>query len=73
MVRESSDHTATINDLCFDSKEEYVSSCSDEGPLVKNRLFTDKRLKFKYLHPMKSLALDPDYLRKSNRRFVSGV
>ncbi|KAK8934221.1 hypothetical protein KSP39_PZI014871 [Platanthera zijinensis] len=71
-VKEFSAHTATVNDLCFDSEGEYVSSCSDDGSVVINSLFTDERLKFDYHRPMKSIALDPDYSRKSNRRFVSG-
>lgn len=71
-VKEFSAHTATVNDLCFDSEGEYVSSCSDDGSVVINSLFTDERLKFEYHRPMKSIALDPDYSRKPTRRFVAG-
>ncbi|KAL0927682.1 hypothetical protein M5K25_001880 [Dendrobium thyrsiflorum] len=71
-VKEFSAHSATVNDLCFDAEGEYVSSCSDDGSVVINSLFTDERMKFEYHRPMKSIALDPDYSRKSTRRFVAG-
>lgn len=71
-VKEFSDHSATVNDLCFDAEGEYISSCSDDGSAVINSLFTDERLKFEYHRPMKSIALDPDYSRKSSRRFFTG-
>ncbi|KAE8674416.1 C-terminal isoform 1 [Hibiscus syriacus] len=32
----------------------------------------DIKLKFEYHRPMKAIALDPDYARKSSRRFVTG-
>ncbi|XP_020674062.1 vacuolar protein sorting-associated protein 41 homolog isoform X2 [Dendrobium catenatum] len=71
-VKEFSSHSATVNDICFDAEGEYVSSCSDDGSVVINSLFTDERMKFEYHRPMKSIALDPDYSRKSTRRFVAG-
>lgn len=71
-VKEYFAHSATVNDLCFDAEGEYVSSCSDDGSVVISNLFTDERLKFDYHRPMKSIALDPDYSRKSTRTFVAG-
>lgn len=61
-----------MNDLCFDTEGEYVGSCSDDGSVVINSLFTDERMKFDYHRPMKAIALDPDYARKSSRKFVTG-
>ncbi|EHA8589217.1 vacuolar protein sorting-associated protein 41 [Cocos nucifera] len=71
-VKEFAAHTATVNDLCFDVEGEYIGSCSDDGSVVIYGLFTDERLKFEYYRPMKTIALDPDYSRKSSRRFVAG-
>ncbi|CAK9150480.1 unnamed protein product [Ilex paraguariensis] len=71
-VKEFPAHTATVNDLCFDLDGEYVGSCSDDGSVVVNSLFTDERMKFEYHRPMKAIAIDPDYARKSSRRFVAG-
>ncbi|XP_047319698.1 vacuolar protein sorting-associated protein 41 homolog [Impatiens glandulifera] len=70
-VKEFRDHTASVNDLSFDSDGEYIASCSDDGSVVINSLFTDEKLKFEYHRPMKAIALDPYYARKS-RRFVTG-
>ncbi|XP_074573992.1 vacuolar protein sorting-associated protein 41 homolog [Curcuma longa] len=71
-VKEYTAHTATVNDISFDSEGEYVGSCSDDGTIVINGLFTDEKLKFEYHRPMKTMALDPDFSRKASRRFVSG-
>ncbi|KAJ8485600.1 hypothetical protein OPV22_018085 [Ensete ventricosum] len=71
-VKEYAAHTATVNDISFDSEGEYVGSCSDDGSVVVNGLFTDERLKFEYHRPMKTIALDPDFSRKPSRRFVTG-
>ncbi|CAL9084718.1 unnamed protein product [Musa textilis] len=71
-VKEYAAHTATVNDISFDSDGEYVGSCSDDGSVVINGLFTDERLKFKYHHTMRTIALDPDFTRKTSRRFVAG-
>eukprot|EP00262_Sarcandra_glabra_P009102 TRINITY_DN2309_c2_g1_i1.p1 TRINITY_DN2309_c2_g1~~TRINITY_DN2309_c2_g1_i1.p1 ORF type:complete len:953 (+),score=199.24 TRINITY_DN2309_c2_g1_i1:130-2988(+) len=71
-VKDFSAHTATVNDLSFDTEGEYIGSCSDDGYVVINSLFTDERMKFEYHRPMKAIALDPDYSRKASRRFVAG-
>ncbi|KAK6138139.1 hypothetical protein DH2020_028119 [Rehmannia glutinosa] len=71
-VKEFIAHTAAVNDLCFDIEGEYIGSCSDDGSVVISSLFTDERMKFEYHRPMKTIALDPDYVRKSSRRFVTG-
>ncbi|KAK7814504.1 vacuolar protein sorting-associated protein 41 like protein, partial [Quercus suber] len=71
-VKEFPAHTAAVNDLSFDIEGEYVGSCSDDGSVVINSLFTDEKLKFEYHRPMKAIALDPDYSRKTSRRFVTG-
>ncbi|PIA54894.1 hypothetical protein AQUCO_00901062v1 [Aquilegia coerulea] len=71
-VKEFAAHTATVNDLSFDVEGEYIGSCSDDGFVVINSLFTDEKIKFEYHRPMKAIALDPDYSRKSSLRFVAG-
>ncbi|MCL7043716.1 hypothetical protein MKW94_021329, partial [Papaver nudicaule] len=71
-VKEFRSHTATVNDLSFDVDGEYVGSCSDDGFVVINSLFTDEKMKFEYHRPMKAISLDPEYSRNSSRRFVAG-
>ncbi|KAH1225318.1 Vacuolar protein sorting-associated protein 41 [Glycine max] len=71
-VKEFSAHASVVNDLSFDTEGEYIGSCSDDGSVVINSLFTDEKLKFEYHRPMKAVALDPDYARKMSRRFAGG-
>ncbi|OAY38116.1 vacuolar protein sorting-associated protein 41 homolog [Manihot esculenta] len=71
-VKEFAAHTAAVNDLSFDIEGEYVGSCSDDGSVVIHSLFTDEKMKFDYHRPMKAIALDPEYSRKTSRRFVAG-
>ncbi|PON71205.1 Vacuolar protein sorting-associated protein [Trema orientale] len=71
-VKEFTAHTAAVNDLSFDVEGEYIGSCSDDGSVVINSLFTDEKMKFEYHRPMKAIALDPDYAKKASRRFVAG-
>lgn len=65
-------HTSTVNELSFDSEGEYIGSCSDDGSVVINSLYTDDTAKFEYHRPMKSVALDPDYSKKSTIQFAAG-
>ncbi|XP_022752633.1 vacuolar protein sorting-associated protein 41 homolog isoform X2 [Durio zibethinus] len=71
-VKEFSVHSAAVNDISFDIEGEYIGSCSDDGSVVINGLFTDEKMKFEYHRPMKAIAIDPDYARKTSRRFVAG-
>ncbi|CAL1378642.1 unnamed protein product [Linum trigynum] len=71
-VKEFPTHTGAVNDLSFDVDGEYIGSCSDDGTVVINSLFTDEKMKFEYHRPMKAISLDPEYSRKTSRRFVAG-
>lgn len=71
-VREFTAHSATVNELSFDAAGEYIGSCSDDGSVVVNSLYTDEKERFDYHRPMKAVALDPEYAHKSSRRFVAG-
>ncbi|KAG6436129.1 hypothetical protein SASPL_101013 [Salvia splendens] len=52
---------------------EYIGSCSDDGSVVLiNSLFAEERFKFEYHRPMKAISLDPEYMRKPSRGFVTG-
>ncbi|CAK9872351.1 unnamed protein product [Sphagnum jensenii] len=71
-VREFRAHTATVNEVSIDSNGEFVGSCSDDGTVVISSLYTDEKEKFDYQRPMKAVALDPEYSRKTSRQFVAG-
>lgn len=71
-IREFRVHTATVNEVSFDSDGEYVGSCSDDGTVVISSLYSDEREKFEYHRPVKAIALDPEYARKSSKQFALG-
>ncbi|MED6206016.1 Vacuolar protein sorting-associated protein 41 [Stylosanthes scabra] len=71
-VKEFAAHASVVNDLSFDIEGEFIGSCSDDGSVVINSLFTDEKMKFEYQRPMKAIALDPEYSRNTSRRFVAG-
>ncbi|GAB2274698.1 Vacuolar protein sorting-associated protein 41 [Dionaea muscipula] len=71
-VKEFPAHSAAVNGLSFDIEGEYIGSCSDDGSVVVSSLFTDEKRRFEYHRPMKAIALDPEYARKTSRRFVAG-
>ncbi|MCO5553723.1 hypothetical protein L7F22_007249 [Adiantum nelumboides] len=71
-VKEFAAHTATVNELSFDAIGEFIGSCSDDGSVVVNSLYSDEKERFDFHRPMKAVALDPDYEQKSTRRFVAG-
>ena len=58
--------------MSFDTDGEFVGSCSDDGTVVINSLYSDEKEKFEYHRPMKAVALDPEYSRKSSRQFAAG-
>ncbi len=61
-----------MNEVSIDSNGEFVGSCSDDGTVVISSLYTDEKEKFDYQRPMKAVALDPEYSRKTSRQFVAG-
>ena len=71
-MKEFAAHASVVNDLSFDIDGEYIGSCSDDGSVVINSLFTDEKMKFEYQRPMKVVAVDPEYARNASRRFVAG-
>lgn len=46
-------HTAAVNEVSFDLAGEYVASCSDDGTVVVNGLYTDERERYAYHRPIK--------------------
>ncbi|GAB2285425.1 Vacuolar protein sorting-associated protein 41 [Dionaea muscipula] len=71
-VKEFAAHSAAVNGLSFDIEGEYIGSCSDDGSVVVNSLFSDEKRRFEYHRPMKAITLDPEYARKTSKRFVTG-
>ena len=65
-------HTAIVNDVCFDRAGDFIASCSDDGTVVINGLYTAECESFTYHRPVKALALHSKFSRKGTRQFASG-
>ncbi|KAI8852801.1 hypothetical protein BC829DRAFT_360401 [Chytridium lagenaria] len=65
-------HSATVNEISIDTNGEYVASASDDGKIVINSLYSTETASYKHRRPMKSIALEPEYSRKTTRQFVCG-
>ncbi|KAJ2724352.1 Vacuolar protein sorting-associated protein 41 [Coemansia sp. Benny D115] len=65
-------HSTTVNSVSIDLDNEYVASAGDDGRVVVHGLYNDDLVIVDYSRPVKAVALDPLYSRKSSRRFVSG-
>ncbi|KAJ3188513.1 Vacuolar protein sorting-associated protein 41 [Irineochytrium annulatum] len=65
-------HSATINEVSIDTQGEFVASAGDDGKIVINSLYTTESWPHKHRRPMKSIALEPDYSRKTTRQFACG-
>ncbi|KAK3247688.1 Vacuolar protein sorting-associated protein 41 [Cymbomonas tetramitiformis] len=71
-VKQFAAHSMTVNELCFDSRGEYVGSCSDDGTVVVSALYSEEQNSYEYHRPIKTVALDPDYAIKKSRQIVTG-
>ncbi|OBZ81420.1 Vacuolar protein sorting-associated protein 41 [Choanephora cucurbitarum] len=72
VIKSFSKHAATVNSISIDRYDEYVASASDDGKVFIYALYTPEILTFDYKRPLKSIALDPEYARKTTRQFVIG-
>ncbi|KAJ2092882.1 Vacuolar protein sorting-associated protein 41 [Coemansia sp. RSA 986] len=65
-------HSTTVNAVSVDIDNEYVASAGDDGRVVVHGLYNDDIVIVDYNRPVKAVALDPYYSRKTSRRFISG-
>ena len=66
-------HSCTVNDISIDVAGEYIASCSDDGKVVINGLYSSEHNQVVDIErPVKSVALKPDYTKSANRGFVTG-
>ena len=49
-----------------------MCSCSDDGLVVVNALYTEEHLEFSGQQAVKTVAIDPDYVRRDTRELVMG-
>ena len=63
----------TVNEISIDSSGDWVASCSEDGQLFINNLYTDEFERFEFSRPVKSVALDPNYGKKGGtKQFLTG-
>lgn len=65
-------HTATINDISFDSKHEFIATASVDGQVFVTSVYGQERYYFNFKRPMKAISLDPQFSKKSSRAFICG-
>ena len=71
--REFSMHSCTVNDISIDVAGEYVASCSDDGKVVINGLYSSEHNQVVDIErPVRSVALRPDYAKSANKGFAIG-
>ena len=75
-IRRFGAHTAVVNCLSVDKAGEIIASCSDDGTVVLNGLFSAECESFTYQRPVKAVALDGRLgaggRSKGGRQFASG-
>ncbi|KAK3103437.1 hypothetical protein FSP39_019243 [Pinctada imbricata] len=71
--KEIAAHTTTVNQISIDDHGDYVASCSDDGKVMINGLYTsDNNQNITFDRPVKAVAIDPMFYKNSSRHFVTG-
>ncbi|RMX42402.1 hypothetical protein pdam_00004865, partial [Pocillopora damicornis] len=66
-------HTTAINQISIDQSGDYVASCSDDGRVVINGLYSsENNVQASFDTPVKSVALDPEFSKKRTKMYVTG-
>ncbi|KII94565.1 hypothetical protein PLICRDRAFT_97705 [Plicaturopsis crispa FD-325 SS-3] len=65
-------HQASVFDLSMDSTADFVSSASMDGQVVIHSLSTPESYAFDMKRPMRTVALEPSFAKRSTRAFVCG-
>ena len=72
--KEFPSHTTTVNQISVDMYGEYVASCSEDGRVVINGLYTsENNVQQLFDCPIRAIALHPEYSKRGNRQYVVGV
>ncbi|XP_078376476.1 vacuolar protein sorting-associated protein 41 homolog isoform X2 [Oculina patagonica] len=66
-------HTTAINQISIDQSGDYIASCSDDGRVVINGLYSNENnVQASFDSPVKSVALDPEFSKKRTKMYVTG-
>ncbi|XP_048576551.1 vacuolar protein sorting-associated protein 41 homolog isoform X2 [Nematostella vectensis] len=71
--KEFPSHTTAVNQISIDEKGDYIASCSDDGRVVINGLYSsENNVQATFDSPIKSIALDPEFSTKTTKLYVTG-
>ncbi|XP_059477900.1 vacuolar protein sorting-associated protein 41 homolog [Neocloeon triangulifer] len=67
-------HTVMVNQISIDERGDHIASCSDDGRVFINGLYSPESSQSLVLHRLiKCVAIDPYYFKSSTgRRFITG-
>ncbi|KAK4685521.1 vacuolar protein sorting-associated protein 41, partial [Tremellales sp. Uapishka_1] len=65
-------HSANVTCLRLDEENEYVATSSMEGRVVIHSLTSTENYAFDYKRPMRAIALEPGFAKKTTKAFVCG-
>ncbi|GAA5823614.1 hypothetical protein JCM5353_005076 [Sporobolomyces roseus] len=65
-------HAAMVNDLSLDLQSDFVASASMDGKVAIHSFTSNEAHVFDLQRPMRCVALEPNFSKRSTRQFVSG-
>ncbi|WWD19691.1 hypothetical protein CI109_104155 [Kwoniella shandongensis] len=65
-------HAASVTCLKMDEENDFVATSSVEGRVVIHSLTSTESYAFDYKRPMRAIALEPGFAKKTTRAFVCG-
>ncbi|KAF5387652.1 hypothetical protein D9615_000773 [Tricholomella constricta] len=65
-------HLASIVDISMDDTADFVATASIDGQVVIRSLSTSESYSFDMKRPMRTVALEPNFAKRTTRAFVSG-
>ncbi|KAK3752405.1 hypothetical protein QZH41_008609, partial [Actinostola sp. cb2023] len=71
--KEFPSHSTAVNQISIDEKGDYVASCSDDGRVVINGLYSsENNVQNNFDTPIKAVSLDPEFSSKQTKMYVTG-
>ncbi|KIY68424.1 vacuolar assembling protein VPS41 [Cylindrobasidium torrendii FP15055 ss-10] len=65
-------HQASVLDLCVDATGDWIATASMDGQVVILSLSTSESHMYDMKRPIRTVALEPNFAKRSTRAFVSG-
>ncbi|KAI0684181.1 vacuolar protein sorting-associated protein 41 [Cytidiella melzeri] len=65
-------HSASVTDISVDETADFIATASLDGQVVIHSLSTPEVYRFDQKRPMRTIALEPQFAKRSGRAFVCG-